>query len=970
MIWPARSTRIPATESRSYTVFRGNKHNITMLTSKHKTLLFVLLWLCSLLAQPQSASAQETPPSAALPAVTTDDTGISVTWTNSPLLRTTAAAWQAWPSVSIQGVDIPAQLITVQLTAAQPVDIQLDTLQSRPWVGSTLPYKATELPVQQLPTGEEYPPLVAASATLELPDTPVVLLRQGIMRGQRFGVIAVMPVYTVDGDVREVTDLRFSVKDARPIAENFAAPVDTPWTLSENVSGPSAISQKAALKILVEKSGLQEIPLDSVIATGLAKVDDLARLQLYLKDEPVALEIDSSAGMLRFYASTVGDLWNPGTMYWLTLTDAAGLRMTQRAATTTAGDQLPTYTSAWEVGTSYTPTIYISQIPGPDGDHWFGNDLRTGPGLPTAVITLTAPVGLPPLSASAIMTLTGHAYLAGSHTLDVSTRGAGGNATLNATWSAGNANWAVPLTVAGDTHTLVASLRNDGTANGIRIDRLEWRRPVTLNFQSQGGLFDSGDTAGRYRLSNLPSGFAVYDVTDPGEPIRLNTSSLENNGDLLLDSEAGQQYVVAPASNMRHQPALVSYQPTNWNSALNAQALYISHHEFLSALAPLVLQRKAQGYSVAVVDVQWIYDAWSGGQVSPQAIRAFLRYLASYGSGALSAVTLVGDGTYDPLNYTQRNNVNYIPPYLANVDFWLGETACEPCFAQLNGDNPLDDSLVDLQIARLPVKSAAELEAYLAKLLPYENDIAAAQKRTSILYVTDNFRNPDGTLDGAGDFTAVANDSIALHPSSMSINRIYYDPVTATPAEPWRIADAVSAYQATLDEWQRGPGFVNYIGHAHQWQWAVTDYNVSPPYLMGLYDPDLLTNKDNPSIVLGLTCLTGAFHTPAYSGTTIDERMLLNPNGGAVAVWGSTGFGVGYGHESLQRGFYTRFWESSTEQTVGSLVNGGYFELFSHGICCQESLRTFSLLGDALTVPMVAVGWSRHQLYLPKVTQN
>ncbi|MEZ4831694.1 MAG: C25 family cysteine peptidase [Caldilineaceae bacterium] len=103
------------------------------------------------------------------------------------------------------------------------------------------------------------------------------------------------------------------------------------------------------------------------------------------------------------------------------------------------------------------------------------------------------------------------------------------------------------------------------------------------------------------------------------------------------------------------------------------------------------------------------------------------------------------------------------------------------------------------------------------------------------------------------------------------------------------------------------------------------------------------------------------------ASTTIDERMLLNPSGGAVAVWGPTGLGVGYGHDSLQDGFYHEFWQSPPGTPLGTLVQAGFFELFSRGQCCQETLRTYALLGDPLTAPMV--GTARNWIYAPGVTQ-
>lgn len=74
-----------------------------------------------------------------------------------------------------------------------------------------------------------------------------------------------------------------------------------------------------------------------------------------------------------------------------------------------------------------------------------------------------------------------------------------------------------------------------------------------------------------------------------------------------------------------------------------------------------------------------IDDVWSFGQVDPAAIRRCMQHAAATWPRAPEALILVGDGTSDPHNYVGRNNANHIPSYLALVDPWLGETACEPC---------------------------------------------------------------------------------------------------------------------------------------------------------------------------------------------------------------------------------------------------------------------------------------------------
>jgi hypothetical protein len=50
-----------------------------------------------------------------------------------------------------------------------------------------------------------------------------------------------------------------------------------------------------------------------------------------------------------------------------------------------------------------------------------------------------------------------------------------------------------------------------------------------------------------------------------------------------------------------------------------------------------------------------------------------------------------------------------------------------------------------------------------------------------------------------------------------------------------------------------------------------------------------LTNKSALSLVVAMTCLNGYFIEPAASAISLGESLLQAPNGGAVAVWSSTG---------------------------------------------------------------------------------
>jgi hypothetical protein len=333
------------------------------------------------------------------------------------------------------------------------------------------------------------------------------------------------------------------------------------------------------------------------------------------------------------------------------------------------------------------------------------------------------------------------------------------------------------------------------------------------------------------------------------------------------------------------------------------------------------------------------------------------------------AVTLVGDGTLDPHDYLGRENVNLVPPYLAPVDPWLGETACESCFGMLDGASPLGDDVQDLAVGRLPVKSAAELARVVGRIVAYETEPGGLGWRSRAVLVADNGREADGSPDPAGDFAAFADEAAAQLPAGMLAQKIYYDPRQSDAAgaplkSPWRTADGRVARERVRAALNAGAGLVVYTGHASHWAWAYTGppLPVGERYLLGLYEPDTLSNRERLPIVLEMTCLTAGFHQPAFGGAVLDERLVLSEQGGALAVWGPTGLGVSYGHDALLRGFMAGLRANPGRATLGELTLAGYAALREDYLLGKlgnlSALRTYALLGDPLT-PARVVGAER-----------
>lgn len=146
-----------------------------------------------------------------------------------------------------------------------------------------------------------------------------------------------------------------------------------------------------------------------------------------------------------------------------------------------------------------------------------------------------------------------------------------------------------------------------------------------------------------------------------------------------------------------------------------------------------------------------------------------------------------------------------------------------------------------------------------------------------------------------------------------------------------------------------------YTGHASILQWAVERFLV-------VEDIPAFKNGTRLPVVLEMTCFTGSFHVPGFQ--TIDESLLRQPGGGAVAAWGSTGLGLMTGHRWLAQGFIAQLYGSS-QATIGEAALAGKLMLSREGLFYEDLIDTFTLLGD----PALQIVRSEYH-YLPVILQS
>ncbi|HEY9075184.1 MAG TPA: C25 family cysteine peptidase [Anaerolineaceae bacterium] len=550
------------------------------------------------------------------------------------------------------------------------------------------------------------------------------------------------------------------------------------------------------------------------------------------------------------------------------------------------------------------------------------------------------------------------------------------------------------------------TLRLDDLTNAYALDEV-WLDAFKVRYTLGAGVeaaslgFNGEAAAKKYSLTlDAVSGLQAWDVTTPTTPVALTVAvnaSTVSLADPVGNTTARRYFLASGSRIMTPQAIRLAKNLENQNLA-GADEIIITHANFRPALDSLIALRQSQGLSVAVEDVQAIFDTMGGGIPTPEAIRAYL--LAAYQTWTPKPayVLLVGDATVDPKHhYTTSPNVNYIPvPLISGVSIfqgelsqqaagYQGEMATDHYYVALDGNDlppsvtfPVD-ILPDLAIGRLPVNTLAETQAVVNKIVSYETNTAAQMWKGQALFIADD---PGSTYGGqsSSDFPRYIvdlSDGAYLPQPPFSIIRQSLG--NKTP-------NTVSSVRANLRNlWNSGLGLLMFYGHAsyHQWSGDLI-LHIGSPWGSDPMDPSVvrinqLTNGSKLPVVLEMTCFTGQFWMPAEHA--LDEALLRYAGGGAVAVFSPSTFESPIGHEALARGFMKEY-QFGVKKTVGmasvrakaELYYTYYypnmtppFDITIYGYL-RDMIWTYNLLGDPAM--KLAVDWVNPvRLYLPNLSR-
>jgi hypothetical protein len=729
--------------------------------------------------------------------------------------------------------------------------------------------------------------------------------------------------------------------------------------------------ERGALRIRTGERGLYRLTYANLAAAGVPVTTAApSSFAMSYLGQPVDIQVTGEADgrfdpgdLVIFYAEPYRGRYQNHNVYWFTWGGAPGSRIATRAVTPTGAEPVVTQITR-TLHVEFDREYYSTFTDRPkEADHWFDtalNVIATDTATKTITYTLTL----------ANYRTTGDALLAalvhGGVPLDNAADRQAVQVQLNEhvvgvyRWD-GGVDYALTATVpaawldaAPNRAFLSASrwLRPDAASYQVYPDWLELIYPATAAAAGD-RLYIEAIIPGPKEV--VVTGFTtdtvkVYDVRDGRRPVQLTTTRRVwgNPFDRLRASSSGLDYAIHfwdadlpdPTYFLSAETALLAPlaiepdAPSTWGGPDNAcDYIAIVHRSLWDAIQPLLDHRAAEGFRVAKVDVQDLYDEFSFGRRDPEAIRSFLSYAYHHWRVRPQYVLLVGDGHYDFTGVSGTTLPNLIPPYLVNVDPELGETAADNRYVSVDGP---DDYLPDMHIGRIPARNPADVTAVVSKTLAYERAPAGDWQRR-VVFVADD------CADETWDFNAISEE-VRLNwlPASYDGRTIYFGARPACPAANYSTpADMRAAIKAAFDARAL---LVQWFGHGSRFRWggkAGSQFNI--------YDPPALAANTIWPVSFTYACWTGYFisimKVSGVDQQTLGETLLLTPERGSVADLSPSGLHVGDSLVVLNQGIIQAIFRNRIGR-LGPAVDAARLYYFSHTSSFHDVIDTSVLFGD------------------------
>lgn len=530
--------------------------------------------------------------------------------------------------------------------------------------------------------------------------------------------------------------------------------------------------------------------------------------------------------------------------------------------------------------------------------------------------------------------------------------GAGGESDEDLSLSKEEITW--KSVISGNAGIRLVYLPSGSSGTGyLNYIEVNTRRP--LAFTSTQLLFrdinsiGSGNNA-TFQIANAGSNTQVWDVTDPQNPVRMNGNLNGTTYNFTQNANTLHEFAALNNDQLTSPEYIGTIANQNIHGAWPVDYVIVTHPDFYVVANQLAnFHRQRSGMKVLVVTTSQVYNEFSSGGQDVSAIRDMMRYFymqAGTDSNAMPQnLLLLGDASYD---YKGRisNNTNFVPTFESEQSFYPINSFCNDDFFGFLDDNENIENTsivntLDIGVGRLPVKTIAEAQDVINKILRYKSPASLGPWRLSTTIIADN-EDDAGPHMGDGeimDSTVIKNSSI------YNTTKVYEDaiPMISTPGG-FRAPDANKIIN---DQIFKGTFLVNYNGHGS------IDV-LSHERIITQDDYTKWKNLDKLPFMVTATCDFGRFDHPQY--VSAGERLVLKSDGGVIAMLTTTQLVYASANRIINRDFLDAQFKhiNGRWNTFGDAFRIGKNNTYSIAGTSSSDIinfRKFALLGDPALEP-------------------
>ncbi len=466
---------------------------------------------------------------------------------------------------------------------------------------------------------------------------------------------------------------------------------------------------------------------------------------------------------------------------------------------------------------------------------------------------------------------------------------------------------------------------------------------------------------GEFHLSNAPAGTRVWDISSPDAPVDIPLNN--NNGNLTFKASLDElrEYVAFNTAGDFPEPitegkdlGLISHQ--NLHGTATPDMVIVTREAFMEQAERLAAHRREHdNLDVLIVTQEMVFNEFSSGTPNISALRNYMKmYYDQEQDQKLNYLLLFGDGSFDNRD-TSSSNPNIILTYQSENSLTpTSSYVSDDFYGLLDTGESLYDGLLDLGVGRLPVSDVEEAELLVDKIIEYDNIETMGDWRNFICLIGDD-EDSNLHMIQANSLATYIEDNYP----SYNINKIFLDAYKQETTPTGDLYPDVT--RAINDQMNRGALIINYTGHG-----GIT--GLAHEKILNLTNIKAWHNKGKYPLFMTATCEFSRYDEYKVSEnvevTSAGEEVLLNPEGGSIALFTTTRLVYSRPNHILNERFYERVFDKKDNGDCYRLGDIIVYSKNNTGPGINK--RNFTLLGD----PSITLSFPRNMVITDSINHQ